>query len=180
MVKQWTDEEIANALRNGNKAALKHVFDSCYGSLCQYASTIVKDQAEAEDIVQAMFIKLWEKREELTVNQSARSYLFKSVYHQCINALEHRTVKLKHAAHAKTEMVSESLPDVFPEELDVQVKSAINGLPEQCRRIFIMSRYEEMKHAEIAAQLNLSVNTIENQISKALKLLRAALKNEIG
>jgi RNA polymerase sigma-70 factor, ECF subfamily len=180
MVLQKTDEEIILALQKGDRTVLQYLFDTCYGNLCQYAHTIIKDPTEAEDVVQVMFIKLWEKREVLQINQSVKAYLFKSVYHQCINLLEHRTVVTKHQSLRKMEIREEILPSVFPEELEASVQSAIDKLPPQCRTIFMMSRYEELKHSEIAATLNLSVNTVENQISKALKLLRESLKDVIS
>lgn len=151
-----------------------------YENLCRYAFTILKNAEEAEDVVQSMFVKIWEKREELEVKHTIRSYLFKAVYHQCINLLEHRTVQLKHQVHITHEMHSEAqLPETFQHELEESVVAAINGLPEQCRKIFMMSRYDELRYAEIASHLNISVNTVENQISKALRILRTKLKDVI-
>ena len=153
---------------------------SHYESLCRYAYTILKNAEEAEDVVQSMFVKIWEKREGLEVKHTIRSYLFKAVYHQCLNNLEHRTVKMKHQvqiaheAHAETQ-----LPETFQHELEENIIAAINSLPDQCRIIFMMSRFDELRYAEIASHLNISVNTVENQISKALKILRAKLKDVI-
>jgi RNA polymerase sigma-70 factor (ECF subfamily) len=153
---------------------------SHYESLCRYAYTILKNTEEAEDVVQSMFVKIWEKREGLEVKHTIRSYLFKAVYHQCINLLEHRTVKHKHQVHLTHEMQSETqLPETFQHELEENIVAAIKSLPDQCRIIFIMSRYDELRYAEIASHLNISVNTVENQISKALKILRAKLKDVI-
>jgi len=153
---------------------------SHYENLCQYAFTIVKDSGEAEDIVQSMFVKIWEKRGELEIKHTIRSYLFKAVYHQCINQLEHRTVKQKHKLHIAHEMHGETqLPETFQQELEENITAAINTLPGQCRKIFMMSRYDQLRYAEIASQLNISVNTVENQISKALKILRTKLKDVI-
>jgi RNA polymerase sigma-70 factor (ECF subfamily) len=175
-----SDVEIIKAIGKGNSVVFKQVFMSNYESLCRYAFTILKNAEEAEDVVQSMFVKLWEKREELEVKHSIRSYLFKAIYHQCINQLEHRTVKLKHQLHIAHEMHAETqLPGTFQHELEENIIAAINSLPEQCRIIFMMSRYDELRYAEIAAHLNISVNTVENQISKALKILRAKLKDVI-
>ncbi|HYE72513.1 MAG TPA: RNA polymerase sigma-70 factor, partial [Blastocatellia bacterium] len=133
-----------------------------------------------EDIVQSMFLKIWEKRANLEIRQNIRSYLFRAVYHQCMNHLDHRLVERKHVDHELHDNLrSIQQPEVFPDELEENIKDAINGLPGQCRLIFMMSRYEELRYAEIAQKLNLSVNTIENQISKALKILRSKLKDNI-
>jgi RNA polymerase sigma-70 factor, ECF subfamily len=172
------DKETFKALSRGDQSVFQQVFDACYEKLCHYAFTILKDMDEAEDVVQSMFIKLWEKREELDIKQTIRSYLFKAVYHRCINVLEHRAIKLKHQDHGTRDIFSRvQPPEVFPQELEDSIKKAINTLPPQCRTIFMMSRYEEMRYSEIAGKLNISVNTVENQISKALKILRLQLKD---
>jgi len=175
-----SDVEIIKAIGKGNSIVFKQVFMSHYESLCRYAYTILKNAEEAEDVVQSMFVKIWEKREELEVKHTIRSYLFKAVYHQCINLLEHRSVKLKHQVHLAHEMLTETqLPEPFQHELEENIVAAIKTLPDQCRLIFMMSRYEELRYAEIAAHLKISVNTVENQISKALKILRVKLKDVI-
>lgn len=128
---------------------------------------------DAEDVVQAMFLKIWEKRGELLITHTIKAYLYKAVYNQCMNQLEHRVVRAKFQENTTLGKIARvQLPEVFPAELEERIKIAINGLPPQCRTIFIMSRYEELKYTQIAEALNISVNTIENQISKALKILR--------
>lgn len=170
-----SDQHIIKAIGEGSMGAFRQVFDKCYENLCQYAFTIVKDMDEAEDIVQAIFMKLWERRETLDIKHSIRSYLFKSVYHQCINQLEHRRIKQKYLERSQWN-TEHTQPDAFPNELEEKLKRVVDGLPPQCRTIFMMSRYEELRHPEIASKLNISVNTIQNQICKALRILRAELK----
>jgi RNA polymerase sigma-70 factor (ECF subfamily) len=164
------------AIRDGNVAVFRQVFDACYESLCRYAFTVLRDADEAEDVVQHMFMKLWERKEELNITSALRSYLFKSVYNQCLNQLEHRSVKSKFQQYKLTLTEAIQQPEVFGDEVDAKIKTAIEALPPQCRTIFLMSRYEEMRHTEIAEKLNISVNTIQNQICKALKILREELK----
>jgi len=164
---------------DGTENTFRKVFDDSYENLCRYAFSIVKDFDLAEDIVQSMFMKLWEKRDELDITTSVQSYLFRSVYNQCLNHLEHRVIKTKYDATVRVEAGrEEQQPDVFPEELGNNIRKAVDTLPPQCRSIFIMSRYEELKYSEIAERLGISVNTIQNQVSKALKLLREALKDQ--
>ncbi|MEI9919903.1 MAG: RNA polymerase sigma-70 factor [Bacteroidota bacterium] len=166
---------------DGTRHTFHKVFDSCYEDLCRYARTIVKDSDIAEDIVQSMFMKLWEMRESVDINTSVRSYLFRSVYNQCINHLEHKAVRAKYDKAAGLEAGrDEQQPGVFPEELEENIRKAVDALPPQCRSIFIMSRYEELKYSEIADKLGISVNTIQNQVCKALKLLREALKDQLS
>jgi RNA polymerase sigma-70 factor, ECF subfamily len=173
-------QEAINAIREGNKLAFQQVFEGCYESLCQYAFTILRDPAEAEDTVQAMFVKVWERRTELDIRQSIRSYLFRAVYNQCMNQLSHRAVRRKHVDdHQAMADIDTQHPEVFMSELDENIRKAIELLPAQCKTIFIMSRYEELRHPEIAQKLNISVNTVQNQICKALKVLREELKDII-
>ncbi len=176
---QPSEQEIIRSIRDGDPMAFRQVFDACYESLCHYAFTIVRDADEAEDTVQSMFLKIWEKRSDLDIKQSIRSYLFRSVYNQCMNHIEHNTVKEKHRNHMTVDMSATVAPQVFVDELENKVREAIDMLPPQCRTIFLMSRYEEMRYSEIAAKLNISVNTIQNQVCKALKILRDTLKDVI-
>lgn len=174
------EREILLALRRGDQAIFRHVFNMCYEGLCRYAFTLLRDKDESEDIVQSMFVKFWERREELDIRQSVRSYLYRAVYNQCMNAIEHRSVKKRHQVHSEFTNTNEAQqPEVFPEELDDRIKNAVDKLPPQCRTIFVMSRYEELKYPVIAKKLNISVNTIQNQICKALKILREELKESL-
>lgn len=173
-----SDPELIKAIRDGNAEVFRQVFDACYESLCQYAFTIVKDFDQAEDVVQSILVKLWERRETLEIKTSVRSYLFRSVYNQCINQLEHVAIKKRFDATVQNSPGrDEQQPDVFPLELEDNIRKAIDTLPQQCRTIFIMSRYEELRYSEIAEKLDISVNTIQNQICKALKILREELKD---
>lgn len=175
------EQQIIAEIRQGRQDTFREVFDAHYENLCRYAFTLLKDMDDAEDVVQAAFVKIWEKREEADIRFALRSYLYKTVYHQCLNQLDHRVVKQKHQAYGKQEMEKEvTLPAVFLDELEVHIANAINTLPPQCKAVFIMSRYDELRHAEIADQLGISVNTVQNQISKALAILRSALKEQVN
>ena len=172
--------EIMSAIRAGDRQAFEQVFDTCYESLCHYAYTLLRDRDEAEDTVQAMFVKLWELRSELEIKQTVRAYLFRAVYNQCMNQREHRVVMKKHEDYQQYSSAGNAqLPEVFVHELEEKVRQAVDGLPPQCRTIFMMSRYEELHHNEIAERLTLSVNTVQNQVCKALKILREQLRDVI-
>jgi RNA polymerase sigma-70 factor (ECF subfamily) len=178
MTQELPEEDIISAIREGNAVAFRHVFDSCYESLCAYAYSILRDVPEAEDTVQSIFMKLWEKRDALEIRQSVRSYLFKAVYNQCLNQIEHRAVKSRHRALTQWEATeASSEPDMFPEELGEKVRQAIDNLPPQCKKIFVMSRFDGLRYPEISSRLNISINTIQNQICKALRVLREELKD---
>lgn len=166
-------DQIVQRIKEGDDESFRKVFHAYYEGLCQYAFTLLRDMDEAEDVVQSMFVKIWEKRETLNITYTLKAYLYKAVYHQCVNHFDHRAVRSKFKEHVTVKNAhGVQQPEVFPHELEERIVSVIKTLPKQCRIIFMMSRYQEMKYAEIAKELDISVNTIENQISKALKILR--------
>ena len=132
----------------------------------------------AEEIVQQVFCKIWERKEQLEIHTSARAYLYKTVYHESLNYLKHKKVMSAYALHAVRHSEKETenaAGKVLAGELNEHIRTALNELPEQCRIIFQMSRFEGLKYQEIADVLKLSVKTIENQMGKALKLMRIKL-----
>ena len=167
---EWVDEQ-----------AFEMVFKSHFRALHAYALAIVKDSAEAEEVVQNVFLKLWEKRENLKISTSLKAYLYKAVYHGSINQLKHEKVRMKHSEQQlyinQQEAASESMAfrEEREEELSERFKRALNLLPEKCRMVFYLSRFEELKYQEIAQRLDISVKTVEAHMGKALKTLRTQL-----
>ena len=161
----------------GTAILFEHAFKSHFKSLHAYACSILKEETIAEEMVQNVFFKLWEKKEQIQVNQSVTAYLYRAVYNECLNYLKHNKVKAAHRAHAVyTGREHENTTDpAVVKELELHIDQALNELPEQCRTIFQMSRYEELKYRMIADQLGISVKTVENQMGKALRLLRQKL-----
>jgi RNA polymerase sigma-70 factor (family 1) len=176
---QATDQEVFSAMQSGEIPAFEMLFKTFYQPLCRYATSFLKDPDDAEEIVQAAFIGFWEKRETISIDTSVKSYLYRAVRNSCLNELKHEQVKQRYIAGETVmgEKLSESADHLaIHVELEDKIKAAIQRLPEQCRLIFTMSRFEELKYQEIADQLNLSVKTVENQMGKALKIMRAQLK----
>jgi RNA polymerase sigma-19 factor, ECF subfamily len=156
----------------------EYLFKAHYKELHAYAGVMLRDADMAEEIVQGMFLKFWEKRELLNVQTSIKAYLYKCVYNDSMNYLKHQKVKTKYHDFAAYTMNNEHEPAssrVELSELEIKLQEALNELPEACRTIFQMSRFEELKYREIAEQLNLSIKTVENQMGKALKILRMKL-----
>jgi len=171
--------ETIKALCEGNHQVFEQLFDNMYEPLCRYAYSILRDMDDAEDVVQKTFCKLWDQREALTIQTSINSYLYRIVHNDSMNAIHQQ---LSHREHNfnyfkgidnTVEPVTEQLA---ASELQQAITVALTGLPPQCRRVFEMSRLEQLSYAEIAKQMNISTNTVENHISKALKLLRVELK----
>lgn len=163
---------------NGDGETFEKLFKTHFKSLHAYAYTIVKEEMAAEEMVQNVFYKIWEKKKGMEISSSALAYLYKSVYHESLNFLKHQKVKAAYQSHTVYQMKNESdyaSKKVMLSELQQQIDKALSELPEQCRTIFQMSRFEELKYQEIADRLGLSIKTVENQMGKALKILRVKL-----
>jgi RNA polymerase sigma-70 factor, ECF subfamily len=157
---------------------LESVFRQWYPSLCHSTYRIVKDKDKAEDIVQDVFVKMWENRKEIEINISVKSYLFRS----CINTALNEIARQKNAIHVSSEneliIDSQNTGDnIEQQDLQHRIDEGLNLLPPACKSVFILSRFEEMSYKEIAQTLDVSIKTVENQMGKALKILREHLKD---
>jgi RNA polymerase sigma-70 factor (ECF subfamily) len=173
-----SDPEIVNAIRRGDEKAFEQTFRTYYPRLCNYACSMLKDEEEAEEVVQTVFLTIWEKREDLEITLSLKSYLYRAVHNHCLNRFKHATVREVHREHTLnfSSHSYESVTEVIhANELEDRIEKAVSTLPEQCQKAFRLSRFEELKYQEIADQLGISIKTVENQIGKALKILRAEL-----
>lgn len=173
-----SDTATLSMLQQGNEEVFESVFKQHFNNLNAYAFTILKDTVSAEEVVQSLFLKLWEKKDVLNIQTSLKSYLYRATYNDCMNILKHLQVRQRHQDHVSYfhDRTSENASSRLQEnELKNELQKAINLLPEKCRTIFQMSRFEELKYQEIADQLDISIKTVENQMGKALKVLRHAL-----
>lgn len=176
---QYTDHDIAAALRSGDEKIFEEVFRSYYPALCRYAGSMLKEPEAAEEAVQQTFIAIWEKREGIHFTVSLKAYLYRAVHNRCLNEIEKLKVRREYAADHMQQPETAAMPADAPQrqkELQTLIREAIDRLPEQCGKIFRLSRFEEMKYAEIAEHLGISVKTVENQMGKALRLMREELK----
>jgi RNA polymerase sigma-70 factor (ECF subfamily) len=172
------NEAIGTLLAQKDETAFEQVFKTHFKRLHAYAFTILRDEIEAEEMVQQVFFKLWERNENLSLTGSVSAYLYRAVHNESLNYLKHQKVRSKHQLHIAYSMKNEvehPAKKVMAGELEKKIHIALNELPEQCRTIFQMSRFDELKYREIADKLGISVKTVENQMGKALKLLREKL-----
>lgn len=161
-----------------DEKAFEDVFKTYYKALHAYAFTLLKDEAAAEEMVQSVFYKLWDRSESININGSVAAYLYRAVHNECLNYLKHLKVRSQHQLHVSHRAGQDSdsaSKRLHLKELDERLRKALNELPEQCRTIFQMSRFEELRYKEIADRLDISVKTVENQMGKALKILRSKL-----
>lgn len=169
---------IYTLLASKNEAAFEQVFKNYYKNLHAYACTFLKDEADSDEVVQQVFYKLWERSGNGNVSGSTAAYLYRAVHNECLNHLKHRNVKDRHelyVAHSMKQQNGNTGGNIMTKELEHRYLSALKELPEQCRTVFQLSRFEDMKYREIADTLNISVKTVENQMGKALKFLRLKL-----
>lgn len=159
------------------EVVFEQLFKTNFKALHRYAFSFVKDRDIAEDIVQQVFLRLWENRSGFEVERSIQAYLYRAVYHACLNHIKHTQVQTRHARYMQSDNRHQghALADLQAKELKARIACVLADLPEGCRTIFQMSRYESLKYKEIAEALNISVKTVENQMGKALRILRAHL-----
>jgi RNA polymerase sigma-70 factor (ECF subfamily) len=174
------DPQWVERLRAGDVTAFEAVFHALCPVLCLHVQRYVGSAEIAEDVVQDLFLALWRKREQLDIQESITSYLYRAARNRAIDALRHERVV------ERWQGKSLSLPDMSPaviedELLDAEfsaaVQQAIDVLPERCRVIFQLHRQDGLSYAQIAHRLDLSINTVETQMGRALRSLRARLRS---
>ncbi|MEA4981466.1 MAG: RNA polymerase sigma-70 factor [Paludibacter sp.] len=176
-----SEKEIILQLKRGEEIAYRHLFDHHYQVLCRIANEFLKDDFLSETIVGDVIFHLWEKREELNIQTSLRAYLVRSVRNRCINYLQQEYVRKEtNDLPSDDTLLStgiHSVSDHYPlatlleKELENEIIKSIENLPEECRTVFEMSRFENLKYLEIADKLGISVNTVKYHIKNALAKL---------
>lgn len=180
-IDEHIDERLIGRFRRGDMDAFRKIYDSYSQALFRFANSYLKDSFEAEEIVQDVFLKVWEKREDVDVQKSLKSYLYRITVNKVFNELKHRVVKQKYEKHAQNlDQVTGETPEssIQFQELNIKLDILLTKLPEQQRTIFIMSRWKGLTNAEIAEQLNLSIRTVENQIYRAAKFIKLHLNDD--
>lgn len=172
------DLPLFDAIQKDDKQAFERIFRETCQPLTAYAFKFVRDVPAAENIVQDVFLKLWQNRHEMIITTSLIQYLFRSVRNHCLNFLDKSKVRNEYLKfHQEREGFSEDYSAFFPEiGLLDKIEAAISALPEKRQEIFRLAREEGLKYREIADRLNLSVKTVEAQMTSALKQLRESLK----
>ncbi len=172
------DIYLFNKMKEGDQQAFNFIFTKHYSDLVNFAMVYLKEISEAEEIVQNVFLKLWEEREEIDIHSSLKSYLMNCIKNRCLDYFRHQRIIEKYndrISKSQEQYIEEADRYLMLSELEKQINSAIDLLPSTCKHIFNMSRIEGKKNREIAEELNISIKTVEANIGRALKTLRINL-----
>lgn len=171
-----SEEGLIRGIHNKDRRTFTYVYELHFQGLVLAADRYVKEPGIAKELVQDVFIRIWEQPSLLNENGSLRAYLYKAVINHALNYIKREKNIARHH-----NLIAETLTDSYLEtlqeeqELKVEIYRAVEQLPTQCRKVFKMSRFEGLKYREIASDLKISEKTVENHIVHALKLLRETL-----
>lgn len=184
------EQILLQKLKLGDENAFRYVFDTHYGLLCSIASEFLKDDFLAETIVGDVILYLWEKRETIEIQSSLRAYLVRAVRNKCLNYQQLQYVVKETRLSGQEELLdsngtflisdSQPLATLLEKELETEIEKSINNLSDECRQVFQMSRFDQMKYEDIAQELNISVNTVKYHVKNALAKLRGDLSQYIS
>lgn len=178
--------QLIERLKHGDHQAFKLIFDQYYALMCAIAYEYVEDYHASQNIAEDVMLTIWEKHAQLNISVSLKSYLLSAVRNRSIDYLRCHSREVE--AFSFESVTGSSgcfIPDqeLFEQivlfELEDKIQKAIQAMPDECRKVFLLSRYEEKSYAEIAEELNISVNTVKYHIKRALSLLRQDLKEYI-
>ena len=175
---QVFEQYLLNELKQGNENAFATLFKIWYKDLVLFAGSFISNKEKCEDIVQTLFLKLWENRCSLIINTSLKSYLLKSVRNYCIDYYKHESIKRTYEElyNLKHFMSDDYESYILYSDLSDHLEKVLQELDPAVRETFEMSRFAGMKYKEIANQLNVSERCVEARISKATLILRTELK----
>lgn len=169
----------ATYLKKASPKEFESFFRMYYKPLCVTIARITSDKAAAEDLVQEAFIKLWSGRDQLDIKVSLKSYLYRMAINSAFELIK-KGQRFEPISEITPHPVQDSVNEaILSDDLQNQISKSIDRLPPACKTVFVMHRYEDMSYKEIAETLQISEKTVENQIGKALKLLREALKDSL-
>jgi RNA polymerase sigma-70 factor (ECF subfamily) len=178
---ELNDLLVIEQIRADDESAFDALFTTWYGKLYAYAFSVLQNEAQAEEVVQAVFCRIWEKRRQWQVHTSIKAYLYGSVYHQCMDGLRRAKQVRKYQRHVLQRNTEGQGPPASDKaelkDLEAKLQYALSQLPDQYRAIFQLSRFAGLKHREIAEQLGISVRTVEAKVGKVLKYLRDQLSD---
>jgi RNA polymerase sigma-70 factor, ECF subfamily len=180
----WSDTEIWEKIKRNDKKAFEMLFFHYHDSLCLYSYRLVKDEETAQEIVSDVFYRIWNKRDQIQITYGIKQYLFRSVFNASTDFIRHNVPVSRHKFAEVDDMINDVVgtneEDIINsldyEDVQKDITEAIAQLPQQCQVIFCLSRFDLLTYHEISGKLNISVNTVKTQMSRALDALRKSLK----
>jgi len=180
----WSEKEIWEKIKKNDKKSFEMLFNHYHDSLCLYSYGLVKNEETAEEIVNDVFFKIWNKRDVIQINYNVRQYLFRSVFNASTDFFRQNLSSSQHSFIEIDELINETIGTnedyiinfLDNEDLQKDLIEAIELLPSKCKIIFCLSRFDLLTYSEISERLNISVNTIKTQMSRALDTLRKHLE----
>jgi len=176
-----TDDTLSYQLKANNQSAFQEIFRQHYPSACKAIRRFIKESSIIEDLAQDVFVRFWEKRHQINITTSIGAYIHRMAVNEALTFLrkQKRFQQDSIEDFSFADKQSSSIEVMEGEELKVKIKRAIDSLPSKCRTVFLLSRHEELSYKEIAAKLDISVKTVENQMGKALRVMREHLKDHL-
>ena len=167
-------------MKRGKEYAFDYFFNYYYPGLCVFARKIgTISEEDSKNLVQDVFLKFWNDREKLSIQSSVRTYLFVSVKNKCLDYLKKagREGQRSRTSTDSLELEDNSMQTFVLAELEALFNSSLEKLPDRCREVFELSRFKGLKNREIADKLSITEKTVENQMTKALRILKVELKD---
>lgn len=177
---EYTDDFLLNLLKEDNQSAYTEIFERYSKLLINHAYKILENQDEANDVVQEVFLSIWNKRYELNITGSLSSYLYKAVKNRVLNHIAHEKVVSRYADSISNFIEEDYVfadSNLREKELEAIIAKEIALLPEKMREVFLLRKVEELSYDEIALQLNITDKTAKQQVYNSLKILREKLKS---
>lgn len=174
------DKALISRLKEGDEKAFELIYNKTGKEIYAYCNSRINDPMVSEEIVQEVFLSIWNKRKSLEITSSLKSYLFAAAKYQILNHIRSEKVKRKYAINLgnyiliNIENSTEELLDL--DDLHTVLNEIVESLPKKCQKVFRMSRFEHLSIKEISEEMDISTRTVENHITKALRHIRQELK----